>query len=95
MPRPCESDHAFGPQTCRLCWLYQHDGAYRALWGGAPPGPSAAAAPARRSLPCVHLGEVIDRLGCPCPGRWLRRCGLHAATTIEQCKTCADYQDDE
>jgi hypothetical protein len=84
--RPCHADHAPSPATCRLCWLYEHDARYRALWDGTPP-------PAR-SLPCIHLGEVIDRLGCPCPGRWLRRCGLHTTCTVETCKGCEDYQEE-
>ena len=83
MSRPCERDHPGSPATCRLCWLYENDAGYRALWDGAP----------SRSLPCVHLGDVIDRLGCACPGRWLRRCGLHAVCTLEVCKRCEDYQE--
>jgi hypothetical protein len=95
--RPCRCDRLPPPgqpyttDYCRLCWLFHHDAAYRALWGGSSP-----AVPSRpRSLPCIHLGEVIDRLGCPCPGRWLRRCGLYGSTTIEHCKSCPDYQEDE
>jgi hypothetical protein len=88
MSRPCERDHSPSPRSCRLCWLYENDAGYRALWDGpAPP----AIAPAR-SLPCVHLGTVLDRRGCPCPGRWLRKCGLHGTCTVETCKTCADYE---
>jgi hypothetical protein len=86
--RPCERDHAPSPATCRLCWLYEHDGAYRALWDGAPPPP-----PGARSLPCIYLGDVIDRGGCPCPGKWRRRCALHGACTVETCKTCPDYEE--
>jgi hypothetical protein len=64
--------------------LYEHDAAYRALWDGpAPP----------RSLPCAHLGVVIDRNGCPCPGKWLRKCGVHGTCTVEVCKTCPDYEE--
>jgi hypothetical protein len=91
MTRPCERDHLPSPATCRLCHLYEHDPAYRALWDGWG---NAVPPQGRRSLPCIHLGEVIDRLDCPCPGRWLRRCGLHAVCTVEVCKTCADYRDE-
>jgi hypothetical protein len=84
--RPCQNDHPPSPATCRLCWLYEHDAGYRALW-------DAAVAPAR-SLPCVYLGAVIDNRGCPCPARWLRRCGLHGTCTLETCKGCADYQEE-
>jgi hypothetical protein len=80
--RPCHNDHPADPAHCRLCWLYEHDAAYRALWDGRSP----------RSLPCVHLGAVLDRAGCPCPARWLRRCGVHGTCTIETCKTCGDYE---
>jgi hypothetical protein len=84
--RPCHADHAPSPATCRLCWLYEHDTAYRALWDGT--------APPARSLPCIHLGAVLDTQGCPCPGRWLRRCGLHDSCTLETCKRCDDYQEE-
>jgi hypothetical protein len=92
MRRPCTCDRLppagqpYSPDYCRLCWLYHHDPAYRALWGEGQTG---------RSLPCIHLGEVIDRRGCLCPGRWLRQCGLFGTTTIEQCKECGDYQEDD
>ena len=86
--RPCERDHSLRPTTCRLCWLYEHDDGYRVMWDGTP-----AAPPPERSLPCVHLGDVIDRLGCPCPGRWLRQCGLHGECTLDICKRCDDYQE--
>lgn len=89
MSRPC--DHDGGPEIpgCRVCWLYHHDPAYRALWDGTPPP-----APAPRSLPCVYLGEILDRLGCACPGRWVRGCGLHGSCTLERCKACPDYDPD-
>jgi hypothetical protein len=83
MSRPCQTDHAPRPDSCRLCWLYEHDDAYRALWDGRPVPD--------RSLPCVYLGDVLDRLGRPCPGKWLRRCGRHGTCTIETCRTCGDY----
>jgi hypothetical protein len=80
---------------CKTCWLYHHDDDYHQLWGGEGKAAKAPLVTRQRSLPCLYLGEVVDRLGCPCPGRWLRRCGLHGTTTIEQCKTCSDYQEDE
>jgi len=86
--RPCHADHAPSPATCRLCWLYEHDAAYRALWDGpadAPPPP--------RSLPCLHLGAVLDRRDCPCPGKWVRACAVYTTCTLEVCKTCADYDE--
>jgi hypothetical protein len=83
--RPCHADHELRPEACRLCWLYEHDAAYRALWDGQAVVPV-------RSLPCVYLGEVTDRLGCACPGRWLRKCAVHGSCTIEVCKACPDYE---
>ncbi len=85
MSRPCEGDHPLSPDDCRLCWLYEHDAAYRALWD--------AAEPPARSLPCAYLGAVTDRLGCACPARWRRRCALHGGCTLEVCKRCPDYQE--
>jgi hypothetical protein len=70
---------------CRVCWLYEHDSRFRALWGDAGPA-------TRRSLPCVHLGGVIDRLGCACAAKWLRACALYGHCTLEACKTCPDYE---
>jgi hypothetical protein len=76
---------------CRLCWLALNDSAYRQEPPAVPDPPPHAS----RSLPCLHLGEVIDRLGCPCPGRWLRQCGVHGTTTVQQCKQCPDYEEDD
>ncbi|HKI34807.1 MAG TPA: hypothetical protein VKA46_23320 [Gemmataceae bacterium] len=87
--RPCHADHPLSPALCRLCFLYVNDSGYRALWDGPPAEP----APPARALPCVYLGEVLERGGCPCPGKWLRGCGLHAVCTLEVCKTCEDYEE--
>jgi hypothetical protein len=43
----------------------------------------------------VFLGEVLDTLRCPCPAKWLRACAVHKVCTLDGCKTCADYQDDQ
>ena len=93
--RPCTCENVRpGPYTagqCRLCWLYHNDPAYRALWGapgeaGGPPTPA-------RSLPCVFLGPVLDKVGCDCPARWLRACAVHTVTTLARCKECPDYEE--
>jgi hypothetical protein len=91
MTRPCFCDRAacgqpYTPEQCRVCWLYHNDRDYRALWDGE------TSAPAPRSLPCLYLGDVLDRLDCACPGRWLRGCAVHTVCTIKQCKTCRDYE---
>jgi hypothetical protein len=95
--RPCRCDNLppagepYAPPYCRLCWLYAHDADYRRLWdnqadqAGHPPQPN-------RGLPCIYLGTVEDRLGCPCPGKWVRKCDLHGRCTLETCKTCRDYE---
>jgi hypothetical protein len=61
---------------------------YRASWDGKARGP------------CLHLGEVIDRLDCPCPARWVRACGVHGRCTINDpesplpcCTLCPDHQE--
>jgi hypothetical protein len=74
-------------RSCRVCELFETSREHRQLWGGPPP-----AGEKRRSLPCIFLGEVLDRRGCPCPGKWLRACALHGPILIEQCKTCGDYE---
>ena len=99
MSRPCICDRCgvepwgqYLEGECRLCWLYHHDPEYEAHWDETTP-PGGGPTP-RRSLPCIHLGEVLDRRGCPCPGLWLRGCYLHGPITIQTCKTCPDYEED-
>ncbi len=88
MVAPCQHDPPI-PKVCRLCKLLTTDARYQALWANSEPivPPQAPT----RSLPCIFLGDVRDRLGCSCPGRWLRGCDLHETTTINSCKTCTDY----
>jgi hypothetical protein len=84
-----------GPYTeeqCRLCWLRLNEPAFGAA-GDAPGGSGNLGLPGQsRSLPCLYLGEVVDRLGCPCPGKWVRGCALHRVCTLEVCKACRDYE---
>ncbi len=91
--RPCADQHPrpeVSQAHCRLCWLYLHAPEYRSLWGGQP---ADLPSPGARALPCFLLGAVLDRRGCDCPARWLRACDLHGTTTIDNCKTCEDYQE--
>jgi SAM-dependent methyltransferase len=38
----------------------------------------------RQHIPCVHLGPVVDRLDCPCPRRWVRRCERYEFCSIDE-----------
>lgn len=60
MGRPCEAVHAApDPAACRLCYLYETDPRYRALWGGNP----ADARP-------VPSGRAVRVRHCPQRQRW-------------------------
>jgi hypothetical protein len=84
MSRPCDCG------GCRLCWLYENDPAYRGFWDDQPrPDPAESH---RRNLACVHLGEVLDKKGCACPGLWVRHCPHFGAITLDTCKTCPTYE---
>jgi hypothetical protein len=48
-----------------------------------------------RAAPCIHLGPVIDRMGCNCPLRHVRRCDVHGTCTLAVCQTCPDYEPDD
>lgn len=96
--KPCE--HQTPLPGCRVCELACTREDYARLYREPWPAPTTcesafpvppAAPTRRRNLPCLYLGEVLDRLGCPCPGRWLRACAIHSACTIEVCKSCPDY----
>lgn len=88
MAAPC--GHGTPVDGCPACALFGGDPLFRALWGGGPAPVTPAPA---RSLPCVYLGEVTDRLGCPCPGRWKRKCALKCAEVSinDDCRACPDY----
>lgn len=88
MPPPCRHDPPL-PEICRLCYLQVHDVRYQNLWKATASVPIPE--PPHRSLPCIFLGTVRDRLDCTCPGRWLRGCSLHETTTLQICKICTDY----
>jgi hypothetical protein len=93
MTRPCTCDRC---GQCRLCWLYYHDAAYRALWDGP-------AAPAATAPPCRHLGAATGRtVACPsCAGTValkLFACGVHGRCTagrqvagVACCASCDDF----
>ena len=81
MPAPCICGR------CRLCELFARRPDYRDYWNGRPT--------ARRALPCIHLGKLLDSLGCPCPLQHVRQCDRHGTCTLLVCQSCPDYEPDE
>ena len=70
------------PNECRVCWLRLNK----------PPSPVRPGIEADRSSPCLYLGEVLHKLGCSCPAKWIRGCAIHKVCNLQQCKTCPDYE---
>ena len=72
---------------------------YRLLWDNQPDRALPATAPAPvRYLECIHLGDVVDKCGRPCPLCWHRQCDVFglctlasAGTAMPACSTCAKY----
>lgn len=86
MPRPCACGR------CRLCWLYEHDDAYRRHWDGDP-------APTRSRVSvrlCIHLGAPVRGQDAPDLVRDWRKCekGHGTVCACGACKTCPDFQAD-
>lgn len=102
--RPCTCDRVrfrapYTADQCRLCWLYHHDAAYHRLWGGdgsvqavMTEGTDPLTDRPSRSEPCIYLGDILDKLDCACPARWVRGCAVHQTCTLQRCKTCPDYE---
>jgi hypothetical protein len=76
---------------CRVCYLYETDPAYRALWDNQPEPATPAAV--RRALPCVYLGKLVLRARCLCPRLDLRHCdkGHGQVSQVGACEMCGDY----
>jgi hypothetical protein len=85
----------WSPDYCRICLLYETNEAYRALWDGqlVVPNPEGSPELEGRKRPCLFLGEVLDKLDCPCPGQWLRKCKVLGTCNIQACKACKNYQE--
>ena len=54
-----------------------------------------------RSLPCVSLGNVVDRSSCNCPMKFIHHCEVHQFchrgthySTVKSCHTCLEYEAD-
>ena len=101
--RPCRCNRAvvgaYTPDQCSLCWWFFNDEKHRARWGGADgSAPVASAAPGPvRTLPCLHLGEVLAKPS-GCMKCWIRECAEHGRCTTGQqradmpcCQTCPEY----
>jgi hypothetical protein len=43
-------------------------------------------------MPCLFLGDLVDQRGCACPAKWLRKCAIYNICSLDQCKTCPDYE---
>lgn len=51
--------------------------------------------PKIRSVECIHLGKIVDRLGCNCQRKWKRECSIYGLTSLNGCDTCKDYLPDD
>jgi hypothetical protein len=38
----------------------------------------------KQNVDCRYLGQVRDRLDCPCPRKWVRLCERHGFCTIDK-----------
>jgi hypothetical protein len=79
---------------CRICYLYETDAAYKALWDGQPIPPDPRVI--KRPLPCIYLGALVLRARCSCPRQDMRQCdkGHGKISQMGACETCPDYQAD-
>lgn len=90
--KPCR--HTAPKPGCRVCWLYEHDTRYRALWGGDPATvtPSIATPPPPQITPEMRakLDLIKGRIRLPCKylGEALETksgCGCGASSLRRQC----------
>lgn len=50
-------------------------------------------------LDCIHLGDVIDKLECNCPNKWIRSCEIYNKCTLgdinykNSCVNCSSYKE--
>jgi hypothetical protein len=80
---------------CRVCYLYETDEAYRALWDNLPLGHPKLTV--QRPLPCIYLGALVSHARCACPRQDIRQCdkGHGQVSQAGACETCPDYEADE
>jgi hypothetical protein len=83
---------------CRVCYLYETNPKYRALWDLPNTG-----GPAVRRGNCVHRGADVRTVKCPtCRGEVQIKvfaCALHQECTLAKavheiacCQTCQDFE---
>gem|GEM_PF-2959618 len=87
---------AGNPNECRVCWLRlkKVSSETKGSEENHRTSPLASgSARLTRILPCLYLGEVLDKQGCACPARWLRACAIHKVCNLQQCKICPDYEE--
>ncbi|HTU90066.1 MAG TPA: hypothetical protein VMF69_08210 [Gemmataceae bacterium] len=77
------------PNQCRVCWLRLN----KPSSPGRPSLSSGTGVLAGRSSPCLFLGELLDKLGCSCPAKWIRSCAIHKVCNLDRCKSCPDYEE--
>jgi hypothetical protein len=76
------------PHQCRVCWLR-----LKKVRSEQRESEEKNRMPVfTRSAPCLFLGEIVDKLGCACPAKWIRCCTIHKACNLERCKNCPDYE---
>lgn len=103
--KPCNEIHPTAQSGCRLCWLWEHDREYRALWGGDSASVRAGTtfkpppAVVERSV-CVHEGIVLEFChGCSGEMKHVRQCEKFddkctrgvVSDKVRSCQTCDDY----
>lgn len=52
---------------------------------------------AKRSLPCIHLGDLVQHARCNCPRKDIRKCDLLQLEVTQErtCEGCEHYQADQ
>lgn len=58
--KPC--NHTPPRDGCRLCWLYDHDPRYRALWGGDPATVATSVTTTGATPPVQNIQPTAEQL---------------------------------
>lgn len=97
----------YTPDQCRYCWSKliqkpQFPGLVNEIkQASATPFTEPQKIQIRKGN-CLHLGKVIDRAACNCPGKWVHECEKHgkcrrgiSRDDIKSCFNCGDYIEDD